>query len=91
MPTYTVNGQPGPNPLANAPFGNTTADSGGNFQQTASLSGRGEAVCAGTPSDPVLFLVDQTTVGIGAASLPPGFMCGNLPAPQPFGDPSTCR
>jgi|SRR5580704_1538552 hypothetical protein len=115
MPDYTVNGQPGPNPIASSPFGNGTANSNGGFQQTMSLSARG-ALCSmhknqipppewqPASSEPVLTLVDQTTLSATAAALPPGFLCGaqqRLPPPsssshayspaRPFGDPSACQ
>lgn len=91
MPPYTINGSAGPNPIANAPFGTYTASPSGTYQQKMNLGGSSQAVCTGTPSQPVLFLVDQTTLGVGAAGIPPGFMCGNLPAPPPFGDQSACQ
>jgi len=107
MPPYTVNGQAGPNPLVNPPFGNGTALSSGGFQQTLNLGGN-SAVCGvlsgqNAPSQPVLLVVDQTTFTGGAAALPPGFMCGSqatlsppgpptpIPPPPPFGDPSACQ
>jgi len=108
MPTYTIGGNPGPNPVANPPFGNATATSSGGFQLITSLSGASSNVCdvfqgQTAPSEPVLLVVDETTLGTGAAGLPPGFMCGSqqtvsppgpptpIPPPPPFGDPSACH
>ena len=111
MPPYTLNnGQPGPNPLANQPFGNTTAQSDGSYRATFNLSGRQEAICSvaasqSGPSQPILFVVDQTTSATAASALPPGFMCGfqqaqppppppppsPIPVPSPFGDPTACQ
>jgi hypothetical protein len=107
MPPYSLNGQPGPNPIANAPFGNATAQSNGGFQLTTSI-GPLSAVCSvlqnqNAPSEPVLLVLDETTLTGGAAGLPPGFMCGSqqsltppgpptpIPPPPPFGDPSACQ
>jgi hypothetical protein len=113
MPTYTVNGQPGPNPVYNfgAPPSSSlpTANSSGGYQRIFTLQNdRASTVCAiqpGTesPSQPVILVVDQTTLNIGAVPLPAAFMCGSeakvlgsspttpLPAPAPFGDASACQ
>lgn len=113
MPTYTVDGQPGPNPVYNpaAPPGSPapTADSNGAYKRTWNLQNeRAATVCATqpgteTPSEPVILVVDQKTLGVGAVPLPASFMCGSqekvlgsppsspLPAPAPFGDSSACQ
>jgi hypothetical protein len=109
MPSYTVNGQAGPNPIANSPFGNWTALSSGGYQQIISIDARTQDVCStvagqSAPAQPVLSLVDQTTLAAASATLPPGFMCGSqippppaaptpapIPPPAPFGDPSACQ